>query len=120
MPRYVENGTEDSVILDCIYTLDKTEDKNLVVKWFLNDDPEPIYQWIPELNARHASKRLLGRINMDFTVNTPDPLTQYRALNILRPTIDLSGKYSCHVLSLSSQDSKEEMMMVYGEYSAPH
>ncbi|CAG2162985.1 unnamed protein product [Oppiella nova] len=113
VPRFVENGTEDSIILDCLYTLDPNEDSNLVVKWFLNDDPEPIYQWIPELKARHASKRLQGRINMDFTVNTADPLTQYRALNILRPTIDLSGKYSCHVLSLSSQDSEEETMIVY-------
>ncbi|XP_054152875.1 uncharacterized protein LOC128951650, partial [Oppia nitens] len=113
VPRFVENGTEDSVILDCVYTLDPIDDKNLVVKWFLNDDPEPIYQWIPELNARHASKRLYGRINMDFAVNTADPMTKYRALNILRPTIDLSGKYSCHVLSLSSQDSEEETMIVF-------
>jgi hypothetical protein len=114
VPRFVENGTEDSVVLDCIYTLDPIDDKNLVVKWFLNDDPEPIYQWIPEVGSRHASKRLQGRINMDFAVNTADPMTKYRALNILRPTIDLSGKYACHVMSLSNQDSAEETMIVYG------
>lgn len=113
IPRLVPNGTEDSVVLDCVYTLDKYEDVNLVVKWYLNDDPEPIYQYIPEFGTRHASSRLKGRINLDYTVNS-DPLIKYRALNLLRPTIDLSGRYSCHVQSLQSQDSKEETMIVYG------
>jgi hypothetical protein len=45
IPKYVENGTEESVVLDCIYTFDPEEDMFLVVKWFLNDEPEPIYQW---------------------------------------------------------------------------
>jgi len=114
VPHLVENGTEDSVVLDCVYSLDKIDDRNLVVKWFLNDDPEPIYQWIPEYGAPHASGRLHGRINLDYTVNSVEPLIKYRALNLLRPTIDLSGRYSCHVQSLQSQDSKEETMIVYG------
>src|SRR6266480_2324717 len=94
VPKYVENGTEDSIVLDCLYSLDPILDKYLVVKWFLNNDREPIYQWIPEMGTRHASKRLEGRINMDFTVNSADPLMKYRAINILRPTTDLSGTYS--------------------------
>lgn len=118
MPKYVENGTEDSIVLDCIYTYDEEEDRNLVIKWFLNDDREPIYQWIVELDNRHASKRLQGRINMDFSVSTNDKFIKYRALNILRPTIDLSGKYSCHVISLSSQDSEEAQMIVFGKCNA--
>lgn len=114
IPPFVENGTEDSVILDCVYKFDAEDDKNLVVKWFLNDDPEPIYQWIAELDNRHASRRLKNKINMDFTVST-EPFFKYRALNLLRPTIDLSGRYSCHVMSLGSQDSHEETMTVYGK-----
>ncbi|XP_067133844.1 uncharacterized protein [Centruroides vittatus] len=112
VPRWVQNGTEDSVVLDCEYTL-TTDDDRLVVKWFLNDDPEPIYQWIPELDSRHASRRLQGRLNMDYKVSPSNGYTKYRALNILRPTTDLSGRYSCHVGSLSNQDSEDQIMIVY-------
>ncbi|CAG2164911.1 unnamed protein product [Oppiella nova] len=112
VPRLVENGTEDSVVLDCVYSLDTIDDRNLVVKWFFNDDPEPIYQFIAEFGLRHASSRLQGRINLNYTVNN-DPLIKYRALNLLRPTVDLSGRYQCHVQSLQSQDSKEGSMIIY-------
>ncbi|KAI1292327.1 hypothetical protein HDE_07297 [Halotydeus destructor] len=113
VPVRVENGTEDSVILDCIYSYDEEKDKQLVVKWFFNDDPEPIYQWIPELNSRTLSDRLQGKINMDFTVSTGNPYTKYRAINLIRPTVEFSGTYSCHVASLKSQDYKEKKMLVY-------
>lgn len=115
IPRLVENGTEDSVVLDCVYTLDRIEDSSLVVKWFLNDDPEPIYQFIAEFGTRHASSRLKGRINLDYTADS-DPFNKYRALNLLRPTVDLSGRYSCQVQSMNSHDIKEDIMTVYGMY----
>ncbi|XP_035232434.1 uncharacterized protein LOC118204214, partial [Stegodyphus dumicola] len=112
MPRWVQNGTEDSIVLDCEYDYTE-EDYRLVVKWFLNDDPQPIYQWIPELNLRSASSRLQGRLNMDYTVSPSSKNTRYRALNILRPTTELSGRYSCHVVSMKNQDAEEQVMVVY-------
>nr|XP_037279136.1 uncharacterized protein LOC119172208 [Rhipicephalus microplus] len=112
VPTWVENGTEDSVLLDCEYAYTERDDSQLVVKWFLNDDPKPIYQWIPELETRHVSQRLKGRLNTDFTV-TANHFTKFRALNLLRPTTELSGRYSCHVTSHSSQDQKSQLMTVY-------
>lgn len=115
MPRWVQNGTEDSVVLDCEYNYSEQDDKRLVVKWFLNDDPQPIYQWIPELGLRAASPRLQGRLNMDYAVSPSSQHTRYRALNIMRPTTDLSGRYSCHVVSMLSQDAEDQVMVVYGK-----
>ncbi|XP_040073108.1 uncharacterized protein LOC8025279 [Ixodes scapularis] len=112
VPTWVENGTEDSVLLDCEYVYTERDDSQLVVKWFLNDDPKPIYQWIPELETRHVSQRLRGRLNTDFTV-TGNRFTKFRALNMLRPTTELSGRYSCHVTSHSSQDQRSQLMTVY-------
>ncbi|XP_077562283.1 uncharacterized protein LOC144178372 [Haemaphysalis longicornis] len=112
VPTWVENGTEDSVLLDCEYVYTERDDSQLVVKWFLNDDPKPIYQWIPELESRHVSQRLKGRLNTDFTV-TGNHFTKFRALNLLRPTTELSGRYSCHVTSHSSQDQRSQLMTVY-------
>ncbi|XP_076330229.1 uncharacterized protein LOC143235867 [Tachypleus tridentatus] len=112
IPQELENGTKESVVLDCEYNY-ANEDRNIVVKWFLNDDPEPIYQWITELNLRQPSYRLQGRINMSYTVTPSTNLTRYRALNILRPTTDLSGKYTCNVASLAGEDSEERQMTIY-------
>ncbi|KAG8196349.1 hypothetical protein JTE90_013832 [Oedothorax gibbosus] len=112
MPRWVQNGTEDSVVLDCEYNYSE-EDRRLVVKWFLNDDPEPIYQWIPELEQRYASDRVKGKLNMDYMVSPSSRHTRYRALNLMRPTTELSGRYSCHVVSMLSQDAEEQVMVVY-------
>uniref|UniRef100_T1KF45 Ig-like domain-containing protein n=1 Tax=Tetranychus urticae TaxID=32264 RepID=T1KF45_TETUR len=114
VPELVENGTTESIVLDCIYCLNEGEDHRIVVKWFLNDDPQPIYQWIPERHSRHASKRLSGRINLNYSIDSANPLTQYRAINIIKPTTDLSGDYSCVVMSPDNGDSKKAKMIVYG------
>ncbi|KAG0431414.1 hypothetical protein HPB47_021811, partial [Ixodes persulcatus] len=86
VPKWVENGTEDSVVLDCVYSVAQ-DDQQLVVKWFLNDDPQPIY---------HGNS-----------------FTKFRALNLVRPTTELGGRYSCHVNSLASQDAESKLMTVY-------
>ena len=115
VPGSVENGTSDSVVLDCIYEY-SDEDQQLVVKWFFNQDTKPIYQWIPDLNKRSYSKsRFEGHINRHFEV-TNDAYTRYRALNILRPTTEMTGTYSCSVTSLQGQDSRSADMVVYGEF----
>lgn len=112
VPKWVENGTEDSVLLDCVYSVAK-DDQQLVVKWFLNDDPQPIYQWIPELDKRHVSQKLRGRLNLDFSLSSGNSFTKFRALNLVRPTTELGGRYSCHVNSLASQDAESKLMTVY-------
>ena len=119
MPERVENGTRDSIILDCVYSLDEANDKyKLVVKWFFRDDPVPVYQWIPELNKRTYSPRFANKIDTNFYIPHASPLTKYRALNLVNVTTDLSGTYSCHVASLTSQDSKKKDLIVYGKFSS--
>jgi len=113
VPESVENGTKKFVILDCDYDVNERVDKKLVIKWFFNDDPVPIYQWIPELNIRTTSPKFTDRIDLSYSVPGGSPLTKYRAVKLLKPTISDSGRYSCHVASLFSQDSQEKSMHVY-------
>lgn len=114
VPESVENGTKKFVILDCDYDVNERVDKKLVIKWFFNDDPVPIYQWIPELNIRTTSPKFTDRIDLSYSVPGGSPLTKYRAVKLLKPTISDSGRYSCNVASLFSQDSQEKSMHVYG------
>lgn len=111
VPRWVQNGTEEPVLLDCEYVYNE-HDVRLVVKWFFNDLLEPVYQWIPELNARQTSGILTGRLDDSFTVGGPKD-SHYRALRIIRPTTELSGRYTCVVSSMAGHDSRHQYMMVY-------
>lgn len=115
VPEAIQYGSTESILLDCIYCYDEENDSRLVIKWFFNNEKEPIYQWIPELNLRTTSKRLEGRINMNFSINPSSKFTKYRAINIIRPTIELSGEYSCTVSTPESEDSKTSSMLVYGK-----
>ncbi|CAN7945844.1 unnamed protein product, partial [Ixodes pacificus] len=114
VPRWVRNGTDTPVVLDCEYVYNEN-DLKLVVKWFFNDGLEPVYQWIPEMNSREAFGVLQGRLDPSFSVNSRDDYSQYRAIRILRPTRELSGKYTCVVASLAGQDARHQDMTVYGE-----
>lgn len=114
VPRWVRNGTIESVVLDCEYIYNEN-DFRLVVKWFFENNLEPVYQWIPELNRRHTSGVLKDRLDMDFAINTADTYSRFRALRIPKPSTELSGKYTCVVTSLAGQDSREQVMTVFGK-----
>lgn len=138
MPKWLENGTEDQVILDCDYAIEPTE-KNVTIKWFFNSKNELIYEWIPDLDFRYVSGRLqgitdihraavdiiqrslrAGRFDWDFQMNFTDAaddvrLHKYRALAIRRPTCDLTGRYICQVVSSHGDDAEEATMVIYGE-----
>lgn len=120
VPKWVQNGTEEQVVLDCGFTVDKAREKNLTIKWYFSDASELIYEWIPRLDFRYVSGRLQGRFNWDFVANVSDPeLNRFRAIPIKRPTSDLSGRYICQVLSSLGDDSEEAQMTIYGEEPLP-
>ncbi|KAG0444167.1 hypothetical protein HPB47_014090 [Ixodes persulcatus] len=66
IPRWVRNGTDTPVVLDCEYVYNEN-DLKLVVKWFFNDGLEPVYQWIPEMKSREAFGVLQGRLDPSFS-----------------------------------------------------
>ncbi|GIY97622.1 uncharacterized protein CEXT_551211 [Caerostris extrusa] len=55
---------------------------------------------------------LKNRLDLNFSVSTVDAYSKFRALKILKPTTELTGKYTCLVTSLAGQDSKEQVMTV--------
>ena len=59
VPQVIQNGTLNSVILDCPYTLEEKEKDSLVLKWYLNSHTVPIYQWIPPSHPQGLGKQTL-------------------------------------------------------------
>ncbi|XP_054258138.1 uncharacterized protein LOC128983036 [Macrosteles quadrilineatus] len=113
VPQYVVNNS-GLAVLDCQYTLDPKDlqgDSGLVVKWFFNNGPAPVYQWIPSQRPQDLGI-LRGRLNLDHRASDNNA-TMYRALSIVNPTTELSGEYRCAVSTFTDEDFMIEKMIVY-------
>ena len=65
-------------------------------------------QVIGELFARH--------LDLDYAVSdTRDRFKRHRALLLRRPTLDLSGSYTCKVSTFTDEEVKRKSMTIYGE-----
>ncbi|KAF7490300.1 hypothetical protein SSS_03795 [Sarcoptes scabiei] len=119
IPRMVDLNNVTSITLDCSYSYDPGDVK-LVIRWFHNKSPEPIYQWIPEPDIRYVSEMIRPYFDMEFQINQ-DRYGRYRALrldlqrsrSIFGPPISLSGNYSCVISSISNQETRESQMILY-------
>jgi len=121
VPEAVEAGSED-IVLDCDFTYTEEEKNQLVVKWYFNNEPEPIYQWI----VSHPNKKggqlisdlFRGHINDEFEVNDEDSFKKHRALHIKNPLPKFSGTYMCRVSSLLDYDSDQKNLLIYAPPSS--
>lgn len=98
-------------LLDCDYEVGENE-TNLVVKWLLNQ--QLIYQWI---QSRQPTERapLKNRIKKNFTI-TSDPSKMFRAISVTKPSVELSGEYTCAVDTFQSSDKRSSFLQVIGEF----
>lgn len=113
VPQYVSNGSH-AAILDCEYALGPRESINasgLVVKWFFNDGPAPVYQWIPPQRPQELGV-LRGRLDLTYQA-TKSSESRHRALYIRNPTTDLSGEWKCLVSTFDDEDFMTKKMVVY-------
>lgn len=102
----------DYVILDCDYDLENTSSKGLVVKWFFNNN-EVAYQWIygrSPLAGEPAAKY----VDLLYKASD-DPYTEYRAMKLNKPGIDLTGEYTCVISTFADERIANASMVVYGE-----
>lgn len=111
VPAVIQNGSQSSVLLDCKYHYERYEEDGLVVKWFWNHEPEAVYQWIPGKRPE-AMGVLKGRVNLDFPASK-DKYSQHRALEILHPTTELTGDFTCRVSSFHDEEYASKRMIVY-------
>ncbi|XP_076030902.1 uncharacterized protein LOC143019088 [Oratosquilla oratoria] len=110
-----ENGTLPSVVLDCVYKLSEDDRLGLSVKWYYNDYPAAVYQWIPTLKPQDRGS-LKGRINLDYQASE-DEYHRHRALHILHPTSELSGNYKCRVSSFVNEVDIIKKLVIYTQPS---
>ena len=117
VPSVLQNGSEPFVILDCDYDISsESEGRQVDVKWFFRNNPQPFYQWLPGRPPQAVGKRFRGRIDLSYEAENSDRFRKHRALKILRPTTELSGTYRCKVSSLLDEDFMQKTMIIYCKY----
>lgn len=110
VPSTVKIGDADHVILDCDYALENTSSAGLVVKWFFNEN-QLVYQWIHgryPLTEEPAAKY----VDLEYKASN-DSLTQYRAMKLDKPGIDLTGDYTCVISTYADERAANASMVIY-------
>ncbi|GLH12074.1 Uncharacterized protein GBIM_16831 [Gryllus bimaculatus] len=83
VPPVVRNGSS-SAVLDCEYSLRSDElrtDSGLVVKWYFNNGPSPVYQWIAGGRPQDLGV-LRGRLDLLYRASDNNAM-KHRALYIV-------------------------------------
>jgi len=113
IPSAVKVGNVDYVILDCDYALENTSSQGLMIKWFFNDN-RVVYQWIygkPPLADESVAKYV------DLTYKaSDDPFTEYRAMKLNKPGIELTGNYKCVISTFEDERTANASMVIYCKY----
>lgn len=120
VPKLVELGSEN-VVLDCDYDYDEREKMELDIKWYFNDSHEPFFQWVPgQLKRPQVIGELFARhLDLDYAVSdTRDRFKRHRALLLRRPTLDLSGSYTCKVSTFTDEEIRRKSMTIYAPASS--
>jgi len=112
VPDTVENGTESSAVLDCVYNFTEQDRASLEVKWYWRHGLHPIYQWLPPNPPQVLDKQFRNHIEPEFSV-TNDNFTRHRALNLVNLSTSLSGVYSCRVSSNHGDSFKSKSLTIF-------
>ncbi|XP_041973246.1 uncharacterized protein LOC121728955 [Aricia agestis] len=110
VPEVIQYGAQDTALLDCDFTYGN-DTRGLVLKWFFQSRTRPVYQWIAG-HQPQAIGILRGRVDLTHRASA-DPLTEYRALRIVRLGTDVSGNYTCVASTFMDEDYATKHMTVF-------
>ncbi|XP_018371511.1 PREDICTED: uncharacterized protein LOC108766608 [Trachymyrmex cornetzi] len=110
IPPTVKLNDTDYIILDCDYDLENTSSTGLVVKWFFNTN-QVVYQWI---YGRYplADEPAAKYVDLTYKASS-DPYTEYRAIKLNKPGVDLTGVYTCVISTYADERTANASMIVY-------
>jgi len=112
IPQVAESGKD--LVLDCKFEYRPEEEDQLDIKWYFNNSPTPIYQWLPAMDTgpQIIDPRFNQYMDLMYTVNG-EKYEKHRALHLVNITHHLSGSYMCKVSSFLDEDFNQKNLMVY-------
>ncbi|XP_015608203.1 uncharacterized protein LOC107274006 [Cephus cinctus] len=109
IPHLVKAGTDQPIVLDCNYVINSSMNTELVIKWYVNQDV--IYQWIRG-NKPTGSDEFHKYIDPSYKASE-NPDTMYRAVKLVKPGHDLTGKVRCLISTQYEEAEASGWMLVY-------
>merc|ERR1711936_722694 len=104
----------EDLILDCDYSYLESESDQLVVTWYYNNSPIPIYQWVPGLNIGPQVINPMFKYNLDLTYQADsDNIKKHRALHITKPDQTFTGNYKCRVSTFTEEVTGNTDVIIY-------
>ncbi|XP_045459587.1 uncharacterized protein LOC123670126 [Melitaea cinxia] len=104
-PGVFVNGSRDAVTLDCEFYTENLKD--LSIKWYYMNDiikkPQLMYKWKPPDKPQTFSI-FENKLDLSYTVSN-NSFTKHRALRILKPVPEMSGRYVCYVSNSESDET---------------
>lgn len=71
---------------------------------------------LAKLGSDH-SRQLLRSLRAMLAMDQEE-LSRFRALRLIRPTVEMDGRYTCSISSLDGDDLQSTRLIVYGKYSS--
>eukprot|EP00090_Calanus_glacialis_P015259 TRINITY_DN24113_c0_g1_i1.p1 TRINITY_DN24113_c0_g1~~TRINITY_DN24113_c0_g1_i1.p1 ORF type:complete len:310 (-),score=80.49 TRINITY_DN24113_c0_g1_i1:110-1018(-) len=106
-------GGQD-LTLSCDYSYTLPESDQLVLTWYHNGSPIPIYQWVPALDMGPQVIHQLFKDNLDLTYEAhEDKFKKHSALRIINPDQRFTGNYKCRVSTFLEEVSEDKDVFIY-------
>jgi len=94
----------EPLTLSCDYSYEESESSQLVLTWYFNESPIPIYQWVPSLDKGPQVIHEMFKDNLDLTHKADqDKFKKHSALHIINPDQRFAGKYKCRVSTFTKE-----------------
>ena len=92
------------------------EFKELDIKWYFGGEEEPFIQWVPSAGKKPQTigQRFKNRLNVSQRgINGSNSMIEQK-LRIERPSVHLSGDYTCKVATFFAEQNNSHNLLIFG------
>ena len=110
------------VSLTCSFSHTPGEYKELDLKWYFSTEEEPFLQWVPSSGSKPQAigQRFKNRLEVTHSArNTSEGSRISQIIRVLRPSVHLSGDYTCKVASFFMEESSVHNLIIFGKSGGP-
>jgi hypothetical protein len=106
------------VSLTCSFSHTTQEYKELDLKWYFSTEEEPFLQWVPSSGRKPQTigQRFKNRLEVTHSArNTSEGSRISQIICVSRPSVHLSGDYTCKVASFFMEESSAHNLIIFGK-----
>jgi len=105
----------EDLTLSCDYSYEGAESDQLVLTWYFNGSPIPIYQWVPSLEQGPQVIHQMFKDSLDLTYETAeeDKFKKHSALRIVNPDQRFAGNYKCRLSTFLQEVSHSKDVSIF-------